>query len=102
MQIFKIYFSNSSLFLRRKWTRNWSRKPRSPPPVGGGGGGRENSARETLLDEVSVENLSDLSSYLEKLKEFREVVLGRIREAIDNEDDTEEEEEEEVEEEVEE
>jgi hypothetical protein len=39
---------------------------------------------------------------LEKLKEFREVVLGRIREAIDNEDDTEEEEEEEVEEEVEE
>jgi len=69
---------------------------------GGGGGGRENSARETRLDEVSVENLSDLSSYLEKLKEFREVVLGRIREAIDNEDDTEEEEEEEVEEEVEE
>jgi len=51
-----------------------------------------------------VENLSDLSSYLEKLKEFREVVLGRIREAIDNEDDVEEEEEEEeeVEEEVEE
>ena len=70
--------------------------------VGDGGGGRENSARETLLDEVLVENLSDLSSYLEKLKEFREVVLGRIREAIDNEDDTEEEEEEEVEEEVEE
>ena len=71
---------------------------------GGGGGGRENSARETRLDEVSVENLSDLSSYLEKLKEFREVVLGRIREAIDNEDDVEEEEEEEeeVEEEVEE
>jgi hypothetical protein len=68
----------------------------------GGGDGRENSARETRLDEVSVENLSDLSSYLEKLKEFREVVLGRIREAIDNEDDTEEEEEEEVEEEVEE
>jgi len=63
-----------------------------------GGGGREKSGRETLLDEVSVENLSDLSSYLEKLKEFREVVLGRIREAIDNEDDMEEEEEEEVEE----
>jgi len=73
---------------------------------GGGGGGGEKSGRrgETLLDEVSVENLSDLSSYLEKLKEFREVVLGRIREAIDNEDDVEEEEEEEeeVEEEVEE
>ena len=68
-----------------------------------GGDGREKSGRETLLDEVSVENLSDLSSYLEKLKEFREVVLGRIREAIDNEDDMEEEEEEEeVEEEVEE
>jgi hypothetical protein len=63
-----------------------------------GDGGREKSARETLLDEVLVENLSDLSSYLEKLKEFREVVLGRIREAIDNEDDMEEEEEEEVEE----
>jgi len=73
---------------------------------GGGGNGGEKSGRrgETLLDEVSVENLSDLSSYLEKLKEFREVVLGRIREAIDNEDDVEEEEEEEeeVEEEVEE
>ena len=51
------------------------------------------------VDEVSLDDPSNLTSYVDKLKDFREVVLGRIREAIDKEDEDEEDEEEEEEEE---
>ena len=51
------------------------------------------------VDEVTLDDPSNLTSYVDKLKDFREGVLGRIREAIDKEDEEEEDEEEEEEEE---
>ena len=58
----------------------------------GGGGDAEGGF---VVDEIALDDPSNLTSYVDKLKDFREGVLGRIREAIDKEDEDEEEEEEE-------
>ena len=65
------------------------------PPSGKEKGSPENEEREPLsfLDEVSFNE----GEYLEKLSEFRALVLRRIRAHIDDEDEKEEEEEEEEE-----
>ena len=68
------------------------------PPSGKEKGTSENgevSASASFLDEVSFNG----GVYLEKLSEFRALVLRRIRAHIDDEDEKEEEEEEEEEEE---
>jgi len=68
------------------------------PPSGKEKGTSENgevSASASFLDEVSFNE----GEYLEKLSEFRALVLRRIRAHIDDEDEKEEEEEEEEEEE---
>ena len=57
----------------------------------GGGGDAEGGF---VVDEIALDDASNLTSYVDKLKDFREGVLGRIREAIDKEDEEEEEEEE--------
>ena len=64
------------------------------PPSGKEKGTSENSevsASASFLDEVSFNE----GEYLEKLSEFRALVLRRIRAHIDDEDEKEEEEEEE-------
>ena len=63
--------------------------------TGGNGGGEAEGG--FVVDEIALDDPSNLTSYVDKLKDFREVVLGRIREAIDKEDEEEEEEEEEEE-----
>ena len=66
------------------------------PPSGKEKGTSENSevsASASFLDEVSFNE----GEYLEKLSEFRALVLRRIRAHIDDEDEKEEEEEEEEE-----
>jgi len=68
------------------------------PPSGKEKGTSENSeasASASFLDEVSFNE----GEYLEKLSEFRALVLRRIRAHIDDEDEKEEEEEEDNEEE---
>tara|TARA_B100000073_G_scaffold346429_1_gene357809 strand:- start:76 stop:339 length:264 start_codon:yes stop_codon:yes gene_type:complete len=64
--------------------------------TGGNGGDAEGGF---VVDEIALDDASNLTSYVDKLKDFREGVLGRIREAIDKEDEEEEDEEEEEEEE---
>ena len=68
------------------------------PPSGKEKGTRENGevrASNSFSDEVAFHE----GEYLEKLREFRALVLRRIRAHIDDEDEKEEEEEEEKEEE---
>ena len=57
--------------------------------TGGNGGDAEGGF---VVDEIALDDASNLTSYVDKLKDFREGVLGRIREAIDKEDEEEEEE----------